>query len=377
MKKKIPVQEPPVTSYMFYMYPLSIMRPHVAFTPWICSNYIQLYHYRGHGLYFYVSPLSPKGGKKNYYFSTCPFLDVQRLEQRIILRTYDDVVQFVISSIDEDCYAQLDVDYFYLPFTEPYKRYHYMHELLISGYDNTNKTFEISGYNRSWNYHIATITFDELYQSVNTVNSNASDGNLFTNNQLVESPMTFLYRIDSRKTYEIEIRQICEWLSDYLESVHTAEKFCMPFISQEEGLWGISVYSYLTETLDRGRNLETLTIPLRVLWEHKKITSERIWYLEEQGYIDSGNCLFKEYLEITKMANHARWLFLKCRKKPKASLVRSAKAILQDIAEREYRVLSNLRKLLEECNIAPVAASWPPDSLQEAKHASQFGDQAK
>ncbi len=376
MKKKIPVQEPPVTSYMFYMYPLSIMRPHVAFTPWICSNYIQLYHYRGHGLYFYVSPLSPKGGKKNYYFSTCPFLDVQRLEQRIILRTHDDVVQFVISSIDEDCYAQLDVDYFYLPFTEPYKRYHYMHELLISGYDDTNKTFEISGYNGSWNYHIATITFDELYQSVNTVNTNASDGNLFTNNQLVESPMTFLYRIDSRKTYEIEIRQICEWLSDYLESVHTAEKYRMPFISQEEGLWGISVYSYLTETLDRGRNLETLTIPLRVLWEHKKIMSERIWYLEEQGYIDSGNRLFKEYWEITKMANHARWLFLKCRKKPKASLVRSAKAILQDVAEREYRVLSNLRKLLEDCNIAPVAASWPPDSLQEAKHVSQIGDQA-
>ena len=346
MKKKIPIQEPPVTSYLFSMYPLSIMRPHMAFTPWICSNYIQLYHYKDHFLRFYVNPLSPKGGKKNYYFVTCPFLDVQRLEQRIILRTYDDVVQFVISSIEEDCHVQLDVDYYYLPSTEPYRRFHFMHELLVSGYDDTNQTFEISGYNGSWNYHIATITFDELYQAVNTVNINAPSGNLYQADQLEESPMVFLYRIDNRKTYEINIRQICELLSDYLESVNTAEKYRMLFVPEEEGLWGVSVYSYLTESLDRGRNLETLTIPLRVLWEHKKVMTERIRYLEERGYIDSGNRLFEEYSEITRMTNHARWLFLKCLKKPKVSLVRSAIAILQETAENEYHLLVKLHNTL-------------------------------
>ncbi len=351
MKKKIPVQEPPVTSYMFYMYPLSIMRPHAAFTPWICSNYIQLYHYNNRDLKFYVSPFSPKGGKKNSYYVACPFLEIQNLEQSMITRARDDVIQFVIASLDEDWHVQLDVDYFHLPSTAPYQQFHFLHEVLVSGYDDNNETFEISGYDKSWKYHVATITFSELFEAVSTVDKTLND-NAYPVDQSDESPKVFLYRSDNDKKHEIDIGQMYESLSDYLESVNTAEKYRMLWVPQEKGLWGVSVYSYLTESLDQGRNLEMLTIPLRVLWEHKKVMAGRIGYLEKQGYIDPGNRILAEYSEITRMANHARWLLLKCLRRPKASLVSKASDTLHDISEREYRVLSNLRDLLEDGNTA-------------------------
>lgn len=356
MKKKIPVQEPPVTSYMFYMYPLSIMCPHVAFTPWICSNYIQLYHYNDRDLKFYVSPFSPKGGKKNSYYVACPFLEIQNLEQSMITRTRDDIIQFVIASLDEDWHVQLDVDYFYLPSTAPYRKFHFLHEVLVSGYDDNNETFDISGYDRSWKYHVATITFSDLFEAVSAVDKTLND-NAYPVDQSDESPKVILYRSDNDKEYEIDIGQMYESLSDYLESVNTAEKYRMLWVPQEKGLWGVSVYSYLTESLDQGRNLETLTIPLRVLWEHKKVMAERIRYLEGQGYIDPDNRIFEEYAETTRMANHARWLLLKCVRKPKASLVRKASDTLSDIVEREYRILSNLRKLFEDCSSAPGKGS--------------------
>ena len=351
MKKKIPVQEPPVTSYMFYMYPLSIMRPHAAFTPWICSNYIQLYHYNDRDLKFYVSPFSPKGGKKNSYYVACPFLEIQNLEQSMITRARDDIIQFVIASLDEDWHVQLDVDYFHLPSTAPYQQFHFLHEVLVSGYDDNNETFEISGYDKSWKYHVATITFSELFEAVSTVDKTLND-NAYPVGQSDESPEVFLYRSDNHKKHEIDIGQMYESLSDYLESVNTAEKYRMLWVPQEKGLWGVSVYSYLTESLDQGRNLETLTIPLRVLWEHKKVMAGRIGYLEKQGYIDPGNRILAEYSEVTRMANHARWLLLKCLRRPKASLVSKASDTLHDISEREYRVLSNLRDLLEDGNTA-------------------------
>ncbi len=371
MKKKIPVQEPPVTSYMFYMYPLSIIRPHVAFTPWICSNYIQLYHYNDRDLKFYVSPFSPKGGKRNSYYVACPFLEIQNLEQSMITRTRDDIIQFVIASLDEDWHVQLDVDYFHLPSTAPYQQFHFLHEVLVSGYDDNNGTFEISGYGKSWKYHVATITFSDLCEAVSTVDKTLND-NAYPVDQSDESPKAFLYRSDNNKKYEIDIGQMYESLSDYLESANTAEKYRMLYVPQEDGLWGVSVYSYLTELLDRCRSLDALTIPLRVLWEHKKIMVERIGYLEEHGYIDSGYRIFEEYSEVATMANHVRWLLLKCLMKPKVSLVRKASDILRDIAEREYRVLSNLRSLLEDCNSAPGKESTYYFSFCDMKRSPHY-----
>ncbi|MXY50205.1 MAG: hypothetical protein F4Y38_13035 [Gemmatimonadetes bacterium] len=369
MKKQIPVQEPPVTSYLFYMYPLSVIRPHMAFTPWICSNFLQLYHYNDRDLKFYVSPFSPKGGKKNSCFVSCPFLEIQNLEQNMITRRRDDIIQFVMQSLDEDWHVQLDVDYFHLPSTAPYKQFHYLHEVLVSGYDDNSRTFEISGYNRSWKYHISTITFSELFEAVidKALNDDTDPAD-----QLDESPKVFLYRADHSRKYDIDIRQMYELLSDYLESANTAEKYRMLYVPQEVGIWGVSVYSYLTDLLDQCRSLNSLTIPLRVLWEHKRIMAERIGYLEEHGYIDSDYRIFEAYSEVTRMANHVRWLLLKCLMKPKVSLVKKARDILHDIAEREYRVLSNLRNLIEGCNSEPGKGSTDYYSYCDIKRSPLY-----
>ncbi len=369
MKKQIPVLEPPVTSYLFYMYPLSVIRPHMAFSPWICSNYLQLYHYNDRDLKFYVSPFSPKGGKKNSYFVVCPFLEIQSLEQSMITRRRDDIIQFVMKSLDEDWHVQLDVDYFHLPSTAPYKQFHYLHEVLVSGYDDNSKTFEISGYDRLWKYQKSTITFSDLFEAV--IDKTANDST-YPADQLDESPKAFLYRTDHNRKCDIDIRQMYELLSDYLESANTAEKYRMLYVPQEDGLWGVSVYSYLIELLDQCRSLDTLTIPLRVLWEHKRIMAERIRYLEEHGYIDSGYRIFEEYSEVTRMANQVRWLLLKCLMKRKVSLVRKASDTLHDIAEREYRVLSNLRNLLEDCNSAPGKGSTPYFSYSDMKRSPHY-----
>ena len=82
MRIALPLGAPPVTAYLFYLYPLSILAARDDYLPWLHSHFVQHFQQPGGAIKFYLHPGSISHSVRHAYQTTCPWLDVQSLDQR-------------------------------------------------------------------------------------------------------------------------------------------------------------------------------------------------------------------------------------------------------------------------------------------------------
>lgn len=56
MQRTLPPHPPPITAYLFHLYPLSILAQDNAYLPWLYSTHIQLFNFPSEELKFYTHP---------------------------------------------------------------------------------------------------------------------------------------------------------------------------------------------------------------------------------------------------------------------------------------------------------------------------------
>ena len=71
---RIADQLPPITAYLFHLYPLSILAQDNAYLPWLYSTHIQLFNFPSEELKFYTHPFCTRHEVRHLYFPTCPLL---------------------------------------------------------------------------------------------------------------------------------------------------------------------------------------------------------------------------------------------------------------------------------------------------------------
>lgn len=337
MKKRLPIGEPPIIGYMHHLYPLSILARDTAYLPWFYCHYIQLRQFEGRGLNFYLHPFYRE-------FSTSPLLESNRVDRRLAGGKPDEIIGFVLECLERDYYVQLDVDYFYIPQGAYYQRVHFLHELLLSGFDRLQSTFTASGYGRNGSYVRFSVGFAEFERALSTAFS-PEDGPDWLQDK-VENAQIVLYHYRSSAECAFDIVQAQEELTDFYQSRNTSTRLRILAEPRNRGdLWGMDTYQFLAGLLDEPEAVENdQLISLRIFWEHKKCMAARLEYMEGQSLLPKGVGFAQRYSNIARRTNQIRMVVL--RNFMRGKKTKDSRTFVQDklcrLREDEFVLLSEV-----------------------------------
>lgn len=236
--------------------------------------------------------------------------------------------------LDQGFYvAFVGIDDYYVKGKTWYKQRHFIHDGLICGYDQTDKTYCIYAYDSNWIYKkfwTPQKSFDAGRAAVLKKDSYCSICGLNTRDDTIEfSPKT---------AYD----KLCEYLDSDLEK----------YRFDGEGLvYGMAVHEYIAEYVMR---LYREDIPyerldrrvFRLIWEHKKVMLERILQIER--VLELGNDFSKKYKPIVDEADTMRMLYAAHHMKRRDSLLPIIAKKLLKLSNKERELLTALTQMMEK-----------------------------
>ena len=349
--KKLPLNmRPPITGYLHHAFALSILSRNQTYLPWLCSNYVQLVSPRegsGEGLNFYLHPAFP--------VALCPLLDVEWLNRDIVARTRGGPGQFVRDCIDADYCVQLYADEFNIPRRRAHRRMHYVHEVLVFGYDDAGRAFDIVGYDERGAYAASRVGYAEMDRAFHAAAGTDTEAGSVSHRLKV-----WLGRYLSGARFSFDRQGVVEQLRDYLFAQNTSER--LRLLDNPAGgdanlgvrrkvdrEYGTDIYAglhrYVQIILESGQQVSP--IPWRILWEHKMCMLLRTRFMAERGYLDPCRSLAEECAALAASAETLHLMMLKFSMRPTAPLMARARARLHAIAESEAALLQRLLGALE------------------------------
>ena len=338
-RKCLPLNpQPPVDGYLNQAYPLSILSTDDAYLPWFYSNYIQLY-----------CPANFPEGHYNFFMHAaypalvCPLLDTQWLS-RDIVDGCTEIVSFAVHALERGYYLQLFVNEFHLADRVRSGLHHYIHDLLIFGYDREQQQFDTIGYNDEGVYAPGRVTFADLERSYESVM------------QLPQYHERYFFRklwLAQRVTgYEcaFDLTSVIEQLQDFLLGRDTSRRFRMitppqemgAYRFEEEDVYGRATYGLLRNALDllAADKCPFSPIPLHTFWQHKRCMVWRVRYLEGLGLLEPGRYTALERIE--QSAATLRVMLLRFSMRRDSRLIDRARKRFDQIVAEEKPVLEEL-----------------------------------
>ena len=344
--KTLPIHlQPPITGYLHHAYSLSILANHQAYLPWFCSQYIQLIAPRQGvegGLNFYIHPVHP--------LVLSPLLDIQWMNREIAARTRGGIVAFVKDALAAAYYVEVFADEFYIPHRKSYQRAHFVHDVLVFGFDDKMGSFDIIGFDERGNYTTSKIGFSAFEKAFNGVDLSAVDSHVSN-----WPTKVWLAKYLAGAGGDFDPICVLEQLRDYLSGSNPAARLRLlhnpaggdanvGIRRRVENIYGVQVYKkldfHLGVLLHNPRFCNPTT--WRILWEHKKCMGMRIRFMEDSGYLDSSCGLRGEYRKIEESAAVLHRMMFKFACRPAASLGLRAALRLREIAGRESAALERL-----------------------------------
>jgi len=225
------------------------------------------------------------------------------------------------------------VDDFYLPGKSWYGTSHMHHDGIICGYDESDQTYTIAGYDLNWVLRPMKIPQECFMRGLESSLEAKQYGTLIA------------YRgIDGE--YPLDEAAMATCLREHIEADFT--KYPMEV---DDWAYGSIVFDLLAMYIDR---LKDGRVPhnrmdwrsLRPVWEHCACMLERIEVLEKNHSWDS--TLSDAYQPIVDLANRMRMMYAMYHKNQRLSLLDPIKAGLGTIKEDEKRIISTLLEKMEQ-----------------------------
>ncbi|SET14569.1 cysteine peptidase family C39 domain-containing protein [[Clostridium] polysaccharolyticum] len=205
-----------------------------------------------------------------------------------------NINEIVRKLIDLEYYAYFQVDEYYIPHTFSYQREHFVHDILIYGYDIEKQIYYISGYNEEFLFSRKICTFAEF--------QNALYANKCEKDKVWTDRIRF-YKYDHTKQFPLNIKLIKLYLEDYVRAKSTFASYERFNCDKEDVVYGIGVYDVILEHIEqvkksrshqeKMRNLDFRIF--RFLLEYKKVMLMRLECISKND-IDLGE-IFEEYKE--------------------------------------------------------------------------------
>lgn len=325
--KQLPFTEPPFCTYQYYASPgVAAMQNPTAYNHYL--NQCMILACGRRFLHGYTSPDLSINGAALEYFDFIERIDVPR-------RPIDGVeLQEIRNLIDEGYYVCYNmVDNFYIDGCLWSGEIHNLHDGLICGYDDRDRTLTLVAYDSRWIYRSFKTSQEGFQKALSSGKERGGyDG---------------FIGIRARKD-EIQLNplQIAGFLEDYLTPDPYGRSFEGP-----DPVRGIAVHNYLRlylqfilegeipyERMDRRI--------MRLLSEHKKCMLDRIHALEERfGLSDE---VSSRYRQVVESSNCIRLQYAVCKRKRRDDLLVEIMDKLKEIELAEYEILPVFLKTIKE-----------------------------
>lgn len=341
-----------VNNYIFSAINLCIILAYDNLKPWFYENYIQLYYVPNkNGRYensekwldFYGALTAPQ-----------EVLEYDRLKKDFFEDM--DIIKFIESSIDKGHYIYTYYDEYYVK--ESYKKAdnHFVHDLLIYGYDSDNKIIMAIGYsdNRTFTrYEINYKDFETAFESGLELTKNGGWDDMSFYGLKMKN------RFHEDYKYNFDISRFMSKLHDYIHSVNTGKKDYPEEVGSKElyslyilkdNVYGIDINDHIIEYV-RSRmegELPLSYVIFHTLHEHKLSLIERLDYIAEEFNIQGIRELIPEYEKIVKSFDFIKLLVLKYNVKKKESLLKDIITALEPQKEREKAVLEKAYEVISQ-----------------------------
>lgn len=340
--KVLPTREPPVKVYHFRAFPLSVTSNYSETLPWFYSNFIQLKctseFIREKEMDFDFIAGDVFGG--------IPWIDyIKDIDKTMLNENMNDVCQFVIKNIDNGYYIYTFVDEFFIPDRSAYRKYHRMHDIMVYGYDASEKVFNVAGYNSKMKYAETKADFECFY-------------NAFSSSEPKRNDKIVLFKKIDDANYSFNIERVFEKLEDYLYSRDCSDKleiydfdgrtkrikYLHQLLKTGNYVFGINVYDQLILFCEAMKNkyVRPDLRPFHCLWEHKSCMLERLRYLAGQNYIKNIDDLCNNYKLIELEALTIRNMMVRMMLIRDFHSIEDVKYRLDKLSKDEYVLLSNL-----------------------------------
>ena len=283
-EKHLPVAESPIRCLQYLSYPLNILANDNDYLPWFYSNYIQLAWNRD------LSSLLTF-----YYFGDVPdwrnilWIDYQSFHKNIFALNNIDISSFIVNSINEGWYFYTSYDEFYIPDTLVYNTQHFIHDFLIYGYNLEDQTYSILGYTRDMVMRKRKIGFGDFRKAFL---AGINDYRVI----LMKKRKNFYYNFDIRNVYAM--------LSEYLYAKDTSMNYSAYRNPDPDKVYGMEIYKYLKMYFEKPDSFDMR--PLHLFYEHKKCMTQRIKYMNANGFL-----IHCEYLNDIFIKIEAKCLILR------------------------------------------------------------------
>lgn len=344
-KKSLPIATPPIVAFQYLAFPLAILSDKPDYLPWFHSNYIQLICHKDLSaskvlfLDFY-GHVFDENFNNTIYFTYHPWLEIKHA----LVGGQTDIIPNLIECMQYDYYVYLKVDEFFIPDRSFYQKDHFVHDVLVFGYDLHEKSLDVIGFNNKGQFlrsRISVDQFDQAYKSGRQMDKNRT---------ALGFHEFFLFKYKQNGKYDFDLDLVAELLDDYLNSRNTSDRFRMFKNPQNPELsaFGMEIYRYL---IDYCRLLmedlaEYDIRPFHLLWEHKKCMLSRMEFIQTNCNIKLPTSLIGSYGEIEKKCNEARMAVLKFYFTKDKSLIAKTIKLIDFVQTEEAVILTVFARLL-------------------------------
>ncbi len=336
-RKKLPLGKPIVSSYYYESYPLSILDAYGdKYLPWIFSNYINLNvnieieKQQDLFLAFY--------GPLTY---DCPFLKSQKVFWSSFESLGIDIHTYIKNNIEKEYYLYFQVDWYYIPNRTPYNKEHFLHDLMVHGYDNTRQIYYVSGYDIEGTYRESEVTFDAFEQ--------AFKNNLVDKIEESWADRIFLFQYDDKAEYKFNYELVKLQIKDYLNSENSFEKYNRFIDFDYSRERGINVYDIISKYLSLVKKgdfklygfYESLDQRVfKICYEHKNIMLQRLNYINEN--IKPVNDILEEYKKVHALTEQCYFMCIKYNITKKIATLDNLTEKVNEIKKLELYTLGKL-----------------------------------
>ena len=238
-------------------------------------------------------------------------------------------MKFIKKCLEKNKYLELKVDQYYLSGREEYGSQHHLHQNLVYGYDDGNKTFMLIGYNNGGKLNKYRIGYKDMKKSLKR--------------PCLDRVKVICYEQDGHG-YPFEKEYVKKMLKGYLQSENASvdTEFLLP---QDHRKYGLDIYDELMTEQGMQVFLSDRRVSY-VLWEHKYYMKERIDYLTQKEIFNNEgrDLLLPEAEQLVDISFNLRNLVQKYQMRPEKTNV---KLIQQGLLEMKEKEKSLLVKMME------------------------------
>lgn len=309
--------DPPIRTYLHYAHPHGILMMNPERMSWVLNHYIQVRYTKA----------SREKERDQLEFDTCiynfwPVLQCLFIHPNDLIEEGIGIVPFIKKMLDDGYVVRAVVDEFYIERRSAYQSFHFIHHIMISGYNEEQAIFYVNGYTDKRRYEM-------------TISSIAN----FLKGLELTGKESLAFFKDSGYPYIAQRSIILEQMVRYVNSVNDDK-------DRPNAIYGMDAYKLFETRMEEFICCGSIDIrPFHLLYEHKKMMLVRIQYMLERQPLCGE--LIREYEQIVELAVTLRNLILKYELTSKKHELSRAHWLLCEIIAREKNFFEQFLDIME------------------------------